>query len=100
MEGEWAVTAVAVKADSRSAVDSFQRYISERPRSTVECGYGGPVPPALSTGTRPQMHVLVRTPEQHNAAELRNRLRRTSPQGVTEGSLFVSGNYWDAPVLG
>jgi U32 family peptidase len=32
--------------------------------------------------------------------ELRNRLQRISPQGVTEGSLFVPENYFEVPSMG
>jgi putative protease len=34
------------------------------------------------------------------ATELRSRLQRISPEGITEGSLFVPGNYLELPVLG
>jgi putative protease len=32
-------------------------------------------------------------------AELRNQLKRISAQGITEGSLFVPGNYLEVPTL-
>jgi len=35
-----------------------------------------------------------------DVAELRSRLQRISPEGTTEGSLFVPGNYLELPVLG
>jgi len=33
------------------------------------------------------------------AGELRRRLQRVAPQGTTEGSLFVAGNYMELPLL-
>jgi len=33
-------------------------------------------------------------------AELRNQLQRISPQGITEGSLFVPENYLEVPSMG
>jgi putative protease len=51
---------------------------------------------------------LVRTTSAFKAAlngkidhvELRNQLQRISPQGITEGSLFVPENYLDVPSMG
>jgi putative protease len=37
--------------------------------------------------------------EKLDAIELRSRLQRISPEGITEGSLFVPGNYLELPIL-